>query len=218
MKTRGQRPRRKKLIWSPEFAYAVGLLVTDGSMSKDGRHFDFTSNDIEQLKNFMKCLDINVKIGYKKSGYSGKISPHVQFGDVVLYDFLLTIGIMPNKTKIIGELVMPKEYFFDFLRGHHDGDGCFYSYWDPRWKSSFMYYLTFVSASKNHIIWLQDKINEYGKVRGRVSKNKSHYQLRYAKKESLVVLRKMYYSKKVICLSRKRLKIEKALSIVDEHL
>lgn len=41
-----------KIKWSPEFAYAIGLLVTDGSLSKDGIHIDFTSNDKEQLVNF----------------------------------------------------------------------------------------------------------------------------------------------------------------------
>jgi len=61
-----------KIKWSSEFAYALGLLATDGNLSPDGRHFDFTSKDKEQLRNFMKCLGIKVKIGYKISGYTGK--------------------------------------------------------------------------------------------------------------------------------------------------
>lgn len=52
---------------------------------------------------------------------------------------------------------IPGKYFFDYLRGCFDGDGCFYSYWDPRWRSSHMFYLEFISASKNHIDWLQKK-------------------------------------------------------------
>ena len=51
-----------EIAWSSNFAYALGLLATDGSLSSDGRHFDFTSNDKEQLENFMKCLNIKVKI------------------------------------------------------------------------------------------------------------------------------------------------------------
>ena len=35
--------------WTSELAYAVGLLTTDGSLSKDGRHIDLTSKDVEQL-------------------------------------------------------------------------------------------------------------------------------------------------------------------------
>jgi len=107
-----------RIKWSPEFAYAIGLLATDGNLSSDGRHFDFTSNDREQLTNFMRCLGIKVKVGFKRSGYTGKKSPRIQFGDVKLYRFLVGIGFMPRKSKVIAKIDIPKEYFFDFLRGH----------------------------------------------------------------------------------------------------
>jgi len=219
MGKRGPKPKRKEpLRQTPELAYAVGLLVTDGCLSSSGRHIDLTSKDVEQLNNLKKCLEIKTKISYKTSSYTNKKYPRLQFSDVVLYKFLESIGMTPAKTKTIGKLDIPDKYFFDFLRGHHDGDGCFYSYWDPRWKSSFMYYLTFISASKKHVLWLQDKIKVLLVVAGRVNKNGSLYQLRFAKKESLKILKKMYPNKNVVCLSRKRLKIEKALGIVGESL
>lgn len=49
------------LIWNTKFAYAVGLMTTDGCLSKDKRHIDFTSKDLEQILNFQKCLNIHVK-------------------------------------------------------------------------------------------------------------------------------------------------------------
>ena len=209
-----------KIKWSPEFAYAIGLLVTDGNLSPDGRHFDFTSQDKEQLLNFMKCLGIKVKIGYKISGYTGKRSTHIQFGDVNFYKFLFQIGLMPAKTKIISKIDIPENYFFDFLRGHHDGDGTFFSYWDPRWKSSFMFYTVFISASKKHIDWIRNKLFKLLRIKGHITRDskKSVYQLKYAKTESLKLLPKMYYNSKVICLSRKRFKIEKALKIAHKTL
>gem|GEM_PF-6676481 len=36
-----------KIQWSPEFAYVIGLLTTDGNLSPDGRHINFTSKDRE---------------------------------------------------------------------------------------------------------------------------------------------------------------------------
>ncbi len=212
--------RKVKIKWSSEFAYAIGLLTTDGSLSKDGRHFDFTSKDREQLINFMKCLGIKVKIGYKISGYINRKTTHIQFGDVIFYQFLLGIGLMPAKTKIIEAIKIPDEYFFDFLRGHFDGDGTFYSYWDPRWKSSFMFYTEFISASKVHIDWLRDKIFNKLKIRGHINRsfNSSVYQLKYAKAESLKLFPKLYYDKSVVCLRRKRLKMEKAFRINDKHI
>ncbi len=214
------KPQNKvRIKWSPEFAYAIGLLTTDGNLSPDGRHIDFTSKDREQLMNIKQCLSIKNKIGIKKSGL-GKKSLHVQFGDINFYKFLLSIGLTPKKSKTLGVIGIPNKYFFDFLRGHFDGDGSFYSYFDPRWKSSFMFYTEFISASKKHIDWLRDQLFKFLKIKGHVTGNryKIIYQLKYAKAESLKLLPKIYYSDGVICLSRKRLKIKKALGIIGKRL
>ena len=213
--------KRNKITptWSSKFAYAMGLFATDGCMYNDGRHFDLTSKDEEQLHNFMMCLDIKVKIGHKRSGYTGRTVPHIQFGSVALFKFMLDIGFTPAKTKTMGAIDIPDAYFFDFLRGHLDGDGCFYSYWDPRWKSSFMYYLTFISASKKHIEWLRSVIEHHLSVTGHLCVTKTGiYQLRFAKADTLKIVKKMYHQEQIVCLSRKRLKIERALGIIGERL
>lgn len=213
------KPLNKTSIkWSPKLAYAIGLLVTDGSLSKDGRHLDFTSKDKELIDLFLDCLSIQVKIGTKKSGYSSGMYYFVQWSDVSFYKFLQSIGLMPNKTKIMADLKIPKEYFFDFLRGHLDGDGTFYSYWDKRWKSSYMFYTVFISASKKHIDWLQERINKLLNINGHICKARTVYQLKYAKSESLKLLSKIYYNKKVFCLTRKRTKINKALKVIDKKI
>jgi len=156
----------------------------------------------------------------KKSGYNNKTVTRIQFGDVKFYQFLVRIGITSAKTKTIAKLKIPNKHFFDFLRGHLDGDGSFYSYWDPRWKSSFMFYTVFISASEKHIQWLQNKIYQLLKIKGHIttSKGDTTYHLKYAKRESVKLLKKIYYSKKVVCLSRKRLKIEKVLASIGLSL
>ena len=198
--------------WSSELAYAIGLIVTDGCLSGDGRHIILTSKDREQILNFKKCLGVKAKTGYTYSG-TGFRYLRVQFGDINFYNFLLNIGLMPNKTKIIAKVSIPNKYFFDFLRGHFDGDGTFYSYWDKRWKSSFMFYTEFISASEKHILWLREEIKKRINIHGHIGSNKRDcvLQLKYAKTESLILLKRMYYDKSVICLSRKRDKIDKAL-------
>ena len=221
MGKRGAKPKGKvKIQWSPDFAYAIGLLVTDGCLQNDGRHIELTSKDREQLLNFLKALRIKVRLTQKQSSLGNKYL-RVQFGDVLFYRFLLSIGLTPAKSKNIGAVDIPKKYFFDFLRGSFDGDGCTYSYFDPRWKSSFMFYTTFVSASRRHILWLQKKIAQRLRIKGHITGNGdkgSAFQLKYAKSDSLKLLREMYPNKDVRCLSRKRLKIEKMLSIVAERL
>lgn len=217
-------PQPKKTInfeWSPGLAYAIGLLVTDGSLSKDGRHIVLVSKDTEQLANFSKALGHReFTVDKTKSGYTGKYIPRIQFSDVSLYRFLLSVGLTPNKTKTIGRVLIPEEYFFDFLRGHHDGDGYFYSYFDPRWKASFMYYLGFVSSSKQHVEWIRSQLKSLIGVSGHITQDqkKTVYSLKYAKKEGLQILKRMYNDKNAICLSRKKLKIIEALGKIGQCL
>src|ERR1051326_5173088 len=212
MGKRGPKPKGKEPTWSPELAYATGLIATDGCLSNDGRHIDLTSKDTEQLRNFMHCIGRKIKIRSKKSSFALKGITHVQFGDVMLYKFFLEIGLTPRKTKTMHRLAVPEKYFFDFLRGHHDGDGSFYSYFDPRWPSSFMFYLQFISASRLHIEWIREELRELLGVEGHVTNSKKScvIQLKYAKTESLKILQRMYPRPDVMCLSRKRLKIERA--------
>jgi hypothetical protein len=39
---------------SPDLYYAIGLITTDGSLSKDERHIVFTSKDKEMVQLFQK--------------------------------------------------------------------------------------------------------------------------------------------------------------------
>lgn len=212
----GSKPKTKvNQKWSANLSYAIGLIATDGNLSPDGRHLNFTSKDIEQINNYQAALGVKCHIGKKSSG-SQKEKKYfvVQFGDVIFYKFLMSIGITPAKSKTIGRLKIPAEYFFDFLRGSFDGDGTFYSYWDPRWKSSFMFYFVLISASLKHILWLRGEIFQRLKIKGHITgsgRGGTCYQLKYAKKESIILLKKVYYKKGIICLKRKRLKIKKIL-------
>ena len=211
------KPRRtQKIEWSPELAYAVGLITTDGNLSTDKRHMVLVSKDVQLLKTFKKCLNLKNKIGSRKSGYTGrKNCHHVSFGDVILYQWLTKIGLTPNKTKTIGRLKIPDKYFFDFLRGHLDGDGCYYSYWDKRWKNSFMFYTVFTSSNPLHIEWLRNKIINLLDIKGHTNKTRNLWQLKYAKQESRLLIPKIYYQKGLPCLERKYKKIKDILKISE---
>ncbi|MBI2337608.1 hypothetical protein HYU95_00315 [Candidatus Daviesbacteria bacterium] len=173
---------------------------------------------IDQIRTFAQILGLNNKIGLKRSSYNpyGKYF-QIQFGNVVLYRFLQTIGLTPNKTKTLGSLEIPDRYFADFLRGHLDGDGCTYSYFDPRWKNSFMFYTVFVSASKKHLDWIKDRIKKLYNVEGRITNHRAIFHLRYAKRSSLVILGRVYYKDNLPCLQRKRSKIMTALDIINKQ-
>ena len=196
MGKRGIKPQGKtKISWSHDFAYAIGLIATDGCLSNNGRCVILTSKDDEQLESFLQSLNIKAKIGINISGFGG-ISKRVQLSDILFYRFLQSIGLTPKKSKTFGTLKIPRKYFFDFLRGVFDGDGSTYSYWDRRWRSSFMFYVCFASASPSFINWLQETIQSHLRIRGHVTAARGHVtgQLKYAKGEGLKVLRRMYGS------------------------
>jgi hypothetical protein len=214
-------PKPKRIInetWNANLAYAIGLIATDGCLSSDGLLIDVTSKDREQLLNFSTCVRVHFKIGNKKNT-NGDTQFRIQFKNRIFYDFLLSIGLTPKKSLTMGKLDIPDTYFFDFLRGCFDGDGSFYSYWDPRWRSSHMFYLEFASASQKHLLWLQEEIKKRIGVGGRITKTKKKvfFQLKYAKKEGLEIIKEMYYNPQAVCLSRKKEKIMKALAVEEKQ-
>lgn len=222
MGLRGPKPRGNTPTWSSLTAYAVGLMASDGNLSKDGRHLVFVSKDRELIQSIKQAFGVtaNERLGPIHGKDDGRVYYRLQWGSVAQYEFLTSVGLTARKSLTIAELRIPKQYFFDFLRGTFDGDGCFYSYYDKRWKSSFMFYLDFVSASEPHLDWLQREVSEQLGIQGHRTRSVSHtfFHLKYAKQESLTLLKKMYEDPKAPALKRKKLKITKALRIVSQSL
>lgn len=224
MGKRGPKPKGKvKIEWTSNFAYAIGLIVTDGCLSGDGRHVLFVSNDKEQIKNYLTALKIKNRVGRTTSSFTSNKAYRIQFSDVIFYRFLVSIGLTPAKSLTVGKIKIPDEYFFDFLRGCLDGDGCSYSYWDKRWKSSFMFYICFASGSKSFVDWLRSEILVMSKLCGSLSTHRKkgtkndYHQLKYSKYEAIKLAELIYKNKKGLKLKRKYLKIEKTLDIVRKH-
>ncbi|MDO8496534.1 MAG: hypothetical protein Q7S43_03725 [bacterium] len=196
-------------------AYAIGLLATDGCLYNDGRHINFTSKDIQLIRTFKKCLDLKNKVSRKSGGFTKEKKYYfVQFGNVTLYQFLVEIGLSSAKSKILNKILVPDDYLADLIRGLFDGDGSFYSYHDPRWPTSFLYYLSFISASRSHLLWLQKNIKQRLWVSGH-GIDRPHsgaYQLKYAKQEAKKIIDFIYYRPNIPCLERKRKKIYNALN------
>lgn len=221
MGRRGPKPKPLELIvWTPELAYAVGLIATDGCLYNDGRHINFTSKDLQLINLFKKCLHLKNRVGIKKSGFApDRMYYNLQFGNVSLYKFLLSIGLTSAKSKTMGAIKVPDEFFRDFLRGLFDGDGSFYSYFDKRWRSSFMFYLSFISASKAHLEWLRSSLQRMFGVHGHGINIPygNVFQLKYAKGEAEKLLTAMYHSPTIACLERKRKKVYIALSVDQKN-
>jgi len=218
----------KNFSWTPKLAYIIGLLVTDGCLSNDGRHIIMRSSETKLLNTFKKCLNLKNKIGKTRNG--DIISYRVQFGDVQFYRWLLKISLFPAKTYTIGKINIPDKYFRDFLRGHLDGDGNIQSYLDKhnsyrgRNYTANRLFIRFISASKTHICWLYKKIQGIAHVKGALIINKPKkisnvpiWEIKFAKKESIKLLKFIYYKENLPCLKRKRTLAEKSLKIISKE-
>jgi len=217
--------------WTSDLAYAIGLLVTDGNLSSDGRHIIMRSSDIDQLETFKKCLELKNKIGTSNSnGFSKNTSYRVQFGNVRFYHWLMSIGLFPAKSYTIGEVNVPDEFFRDYFRGCLDGDGNIQTYRDGynfylgRQYFTQRLFIRIVSASEKHIFWLREKIKFLTGLRGSISKGKPKddkhvpiWELKFAKKESLQLIKWIYYDTNIPYLKRKRDIAKQAIEIISKQ-
>lgn len=199
---------KRKYTWSPEIAYNVGLMASDGCLSSDNRHLSFVSNDIEQLENFSKSINKDLKISPHNDSYH-KTAHRVQFSDTSYYDFLKDIGLTSRKSKTIGHLKIPDKYYCHFLRGVFDGDGTTYAYYDSRWKNSYMYYMGFASASKAFLEYLILRNTEIIGTEGKsIRSGDRAYSLVYGKKDSYKLYHAIYKETAGLYLTRKRDKLD----------
>lgn len=200
-----RRLSKVKIEWSAAFAYAIGLLATDGNLSPDNRHINFTNKDEDLAIMFKKCLGIDNKIGRKfRGGSKEKKYCVVQFGDRNFYEFLNGIGITKAKSKTLGKLEIPARYFADFLRGCIDGDGSIGTFVHPESKH-LQLRVRLVSASLPFLLWIKEEISRRAGIKtGWIGRRmKSVYPLTYGKTDSIKLFGFIYYPGVQYYLDRK---------------
>lgn len=175
-----------------------------------------TSKDVDLLETVKDHLGLTNKIARVTGGF-GTTCWRLQWGDRRLYTWLTEIGVTPAKSLTLKPLGVPDEYFRDFLRGCIDGDGCILTYTDryhePK-KATYVYqrlYVGVVSASRPFIDWMLLTTRRLLGVRGGIhvsdrSRRNPIYSMRFAKRDSIRILRWIYYTPTVPCLERKRAK------------
>lgn len=221
--TRYASPRRAP-AWSPETAYAVGLIATDGCLFRDGRRLSVSSKDTELLETLRHCLGLRARAtAYRNS--AGARYYHVQWSDRSFYEWLTGIGLTPAKSLTLGPLSVPDACFADFLRGCIDGDGSVVVFTDRyhvRTNDRYVYerlVVSLVSASAPFVEWVRDTILRLRGIRGSLSVRRQQgrapiWCLKYGKRASMGLLAWIYHSPALPCLARKR---DKAMKFMQSH-
>ncbi|MFH1441198.1 MAG: LAGLIDADG family homing endonuclease [Candidatus Omnitrophota bacterium] len=173
--------KRKDLkIEGANLWYLVGLITSDGCLCKDKRHVDVTSKDKDFLQGIREQLGLISKVCVKNKG-TLKQAYRIQIANKGFYDFLLSVGLVQNKSLILGTLNVPRQFFIDFLRGMIDGDGCIRRWIHPS-NGREQWSLRIYSGSKEFIEWLKETTEALLKIRGKLYKqSNSQWVLKYGK-------------------------------------
>lgn len=208
-----------KLVKPEDLWYTIGIISTDGNLSKDGRHIEITSKTKNLLSDIKKALRLNAKISKKSRGGSeAKVYPRLQFSDVTFYEFLLNVGLTPQKSLTLGKIKIDPHYFSHFLRGVIDGDGCICT-WRHRTNFHRQWSLRITSAAPAFIKWLKKEIERCFCVKGKLysyrykDKKNDILILKFGKLATKIILENIYhkndislekkYKKHILCLKDK---------------
>lgn len=204
-------------IDTPEKAYFLGLLLTDGNVHYDRRkenrqpsiQIALKGEDIDILKKFRCELEADNKISVYTN--DGRFECMFIVHSLKMAKDLEKYGIVPCKTFLIDGLPnVPKQYVRDLIRGIFDGDGTVYMLTKEQ-KLRFGFYGTH-NLVESIINYLHQEIDL---PLNKITDKETVSFITFGKMDQIQSFYNyIYYSPDVVCLSRKRNKFEKYL---NEH-
>ena len=191
----------KKDLW-----YLVGLIASDGCLSNDSRHVSITAKEYDFVEKIQHRIGTNITIGIKNKAKRNE-AYHLQFSNKNFYEFLLSTGLTPKKSLILGKINVPIEVFTDFLRGVIDGDGNIRK-WKHTTNQTEQWSLRIYSSSTVFAHWLYQEIERLFCVKGCIHRQDAargrvdSFVLKYGKIAAKNILKKCYYQD-ALALNRK---------------
>ena len=121
-----------------EKAYLLGLLFTDGSIIHDDKRspnisLELSEIDKDILIKFKELINASSALSYRKRANRKNGTYTFSFRSVQVAEDLSKWNIIPNKTYLINQVIIPENYKIDYLRGFIDGDGSIYQDINKSW-------------------------------------------------------------------------------------
>lgn len=208
---------RAPVAWTPSMAYAVGLIATDGCLITGQTRIDFCSADREMVETYLACLGRDPRRFRIDRTALGSPLYRACFKDAHLYRWLLRVGLTPRKSLTMGALDVPDKYLMHVVRGLLDGDGTIFNRTtaaDTTRRPDRTYHYEwfrarFVSASREHLVWLQDRLRAALPVTGAIQTSKrdgrtTMSKLEFGRWDSMRLCAWLYADPAAPCLDRKR--------------
>ena len=206
-------------IDTPLKAYFLGFIYADGWIVYRPENYNYEFGMELQSSDVYVLEKLNYELGNQniisnKPPHEGVIcGKTIHIGSIdslrvyskQLVESLMKNGIETNKSQKDTYPIVKEEFFFDFLRGYIDGDGCFYG--DKNYT-----YMHITSASIAPLQYLKDKLESYNIETKIYSENeKKHRLMCINTKEMKKLVGRLYYEDGLFCLSRKYEKIKHLL-------
>ena len=204
-------------IPNSNMAYILGLLASDGSISKKENLIAIQLEEkdreilekIQQITKNTRPIEEYIRMETQHTICSFRV------WSKSWKDSLAHYGIIPEKTfKLKPPEFLPKEYIIDYIRGYFDGDGSIYKV-----DSQNRVFFEIDGASKEEIDWIYDKlVNQYHILLNKKSiDTKSNgtiiYKIKIGNKKELLKLYHLLYDNKELFMQRKKDKFENLLKI-----
>jgi len=167
--------------WSPEMAYVLGLIITDGCITRTGV-ISLDMNDKELLEKVKKVMGSahNITPSRQQKGLY-----HFHFAREKLVEDLHKFGIFPRKSLTVKFPDVPGDFLTHFIRGVFDGDG---SVLFKKESKNFPLVTKFFSGSKDFIEKLEMKLQDLDMPKRTIyqqkTKNGLYYTIVYGHKDS----------------------------------
>lgn len=204
-KTRYSRNGRHKVdinffkeINTEEKAYFLGIMFSDGSVSKNQFYLKLNDEDVViKFKNALKC-DYNII--HNEEPYYNYI---LEVSSTEMCNDLISLGCTINKSKTIKFPNIPSNLWNHFIRGFIDGDGCI-----RVGKNKSKDFLDITSASYVFINQLKEKLIPYSSYIG-ICKEKKYdvWHLRCGGKQVKKIL-DWIYKDATVYMNRKYFKYQ----------
>lgn len=182
--------------WSSNMAYILGLWFADGCIY-GGKMFDITLH--KKDKYILKRIAEELKYEGNLYDYVDRQACRINFSCKVIYNDIIALGGVENKSLIISFPNIPEKYLPDFIRGYFDGDGCIMNLKNNRLNSAF------TCGNKQFLIDILKILKEKAGIIGG-SFDDTCYSLKFGKRDTILLGNYIYKNNPELFLLRKKQK------------